>query len=192
MPITTFQGIIANQSTLLVNARELHERLQISTAFTKWIQRRIEDYNFAENLDFIETVKFDRVERGFLGSREIEIKDYHITLDMAKELCMLERSELGRQARRYFINMEKQSKQLALQLQEQVKRTYLAENPEAKQLIRYRNAGLTVAEVAKLMNLSESQVTTRFAKMFKLGFLNAKMAINTPHVSLYCLHKGAI
>lgn len=174
MPITTFQGIIANQSTLLVNARELHERLQISTAFTKWIQRRIEDYNFAENLDFIETVKFDRVERGFLGSREIEIKDYHITLDMAKELCMLERSELGRQARRYFINMEKQSKQLALQLQEQVKRTYLAENPEAKQLIRYRNAGLTVAEVAKLMNLSESQVTTRFAKMFKLGFFERK------------------
>ena len=174
MPITTFQGIIANQSTLLVNARELNERLQISTAFTKWIQRRIEDYNFAENLDFIETVKFDRVERGFLGSREIEIKDYHITLDMAKELCMLERSELGRQARRYFINMEKQSKQLALQLQEQVKRTYLAENPEVKQIIRYRNAGLTQAEIALLMNMTRHQVIVHLSKLFQLGILERK------------------
>jgi phage anti-repressor protein len=174
MPISTFTGLIANQSTTLVNARELHERLQISTPFHKWIQRRIEDYNFVENLDFIGTDKFVHTEAGFFGVRETLVKDYHITVDMAKELCMLERSELGRQARRYFINMEKQSKQLALQLQEQVKRTYLAENPEAKQLIRYRNAGLTVAEVAKLMNLSESQVTTRFAKMFKLGFFERK------------------
>ena len=172
--ISTFTASIQNQSVQLINARELHERLQISTRFDVWIACRISDYEFTPSLDFIETIKFDHVERGFLGSREIEIKDYHITLDMAKELCMLERSELGRQARRYFINMEKQSKQLALQLQEQVKRTYLAENPEAKQLIRYRNAGLTVAEVAKLMNLSESQVTTRFAKMFKLGFFERK------------------
>lgn len=167
--ISTFTASIQNQSVQLINARELHERLQISTRFDIWISRRISDYNFVENLDFIERSTLNN--RGFFKT---ETKDYHLTLDMAKELCMLERSELGRQARRYFINMEKQSKQLALQLQEQVKRTYLAENPEAKQLIRYRNAGLTVAEVAKLMNLSESQVTTRFAKMFKLGFFERK------------------
>lgn len=109
--ITTFTGTIQNQSTQLINARDLHQKLEIQTSFHKWIQRRISDYNFAENLDFIETVKFDRVERGFFGEREIELKDYHITLDMAKELCMLERSELGQQARRYFIAMEKQAKQ---------------------------------------------------------------------------------
>ena len=85
MPIQTFSGVIANQSTLLVNARELHERLQISTPFHKWIQRRIEDYNFAENLDFIERTNLSA--RGFFKT---EVKDYHLTLDMAKELCMLE------------------------------------------------------------------------------------------------------
>ena len=166
MPISTFTGVIANQTTLLINARELHQRLQVKTLFKDWIKRRIEEYGFIDGEDFSSDLS-----KSAFGRPSI---DYHITVDMAKELCMLERSELGRQARRYFINMEKQSKQLALQLQEQVKRTYLAENPEAKQLIRYRNAGLTGAEVAKLMNLSESQVTTRFAKMFKLGFFERK------------------
>ena len=87
---------------------------------------------------------------------------------------MLERSELGRQARRYFINMEKQSKQLALQLQEQVKRTYLAENPEVKQIIRYRNAGLTQAEIALLMNMTRHQVIVHLSKLFQLGILERK------------------
>ncbi|MDE3988691.1 antA/AntB antirepressor family protein, partial [Glaesserella parasuis] len=115
MPISTFKGVIANQTTLLVNARELHERLQISTRFDIWISRRINEYNFLENLDFTETIKFERVEKGFFGEREIEVKEYHLTLDMAKELCMLERSELGRQARRYFIEQEKNAKALAEQ-----------------------------------------------------------------------------
>lgn len=109
--ITTFTGSLQNQSTLLINARELHERLQITTKFQDWIKRRISEYNFAENLDFIEVLKFENVERGFFGTREIEVKEYHITLDMAKELCMLERSELGQQARRYFIRMEKEALQ---------------------------------------------------------------------------------
>lgn len=167
--ISTFNGAIQNQSVQFVNARELHERLQVATPFHKWIQRRISEYEFTENLDFIERTILSA--RGFF---QTDVKDYHITLDMAKELCMLERSELGRQARRYFIEMEKQSKQLALQLQEQIKLTYLATNPEAKRLLRYRNAGLTTAEMAKLMNLSESQVTARLAKMIQLGFFERK------------------
>lgn len=112
--IATFTGSLQNQSTLLINARELHERLQVTTKFQDWIKRRISEYNFAKDLDFIEVLKFENVERGFFGAREIEIKDYHITLDMAKELCMLERSELGQQARRYFIAMEKRAKELAV------------------------------------------------------------------------------
>lgn len=107
--LKTFSGLINNQPVTLHNARELHEFLQISTRFDIWIQRRISEYNFIENLDFIGVIKFERTEAGFFGKREKEIKEYHITLDMAKELCMLERSELGQQARRYFIKMEKQA-----------------------------------------------------------------------------------
>lgn len=110
--IATFTGLLQNQPILLINARELHERLDIATPFHKWIQRRISEYNFAENLDFIGVDKIVRTEAGFFGSRETEIKEYHITLDMAKELCMLERSELGQQARRYFIQKEKEANAL--------------------------------------------------------------------------------
>ncbi|TEW31414.1 phage antirepressor Ant [Histophilus somni] len=105
--ISTFTGSIQNQPIQLINARELHEVLQISTRFDTWIQRRIFEYNFAPNLDFIE--------RSILGNRgffKAETKEYHITLDMAKELCMLERSELGQQARRYFIQKEKEANAL--------------------------------------------------------------------------------
>lgn len=105
--IATFTGLLQNQPILLINARELHERLEISTRFDTWIQRRISEYNFTPNLDFIE--------RSILGNRgffKAETKEYHITLDMAKELCMLERSELGQQARRYFIQKEKEANAL--------------------------------------------------------------------------------
>lgn len=201
MPISTFTGVIANQTTTLVNARELHARLQISTAFTKWIQRRVSEYNFVENLDFIETVKFDRVEKGFFGEREIEVKDYHLTLDMAKELCMLERSELGRQARRYFIEQEKKAQALAEQnaqllasippfllnnpdhttmLIERAWQAFFLAHPEAKEILRYRGMGLSNPEIGKLLNLGRKALGTRLAKMFELGLIERR-ATNSPN-----------
>ncbi|WP_419852420.1 antA/AntB antirepressor family protein [Actinobacillus pleuropneumoniae] len=107
--IKTFTGSLQNQSIQLINARELHERLQSKQHFSDWIKKRIADYGFEENLDFIGVHTTMITEAGFFGKREKEIKDYHITLDMAKELCMLERSELGQKARRYFIQMEKEA-----------------------------------------------------------------------------------
>ena len=195
MPIQTFSGVIANQSTLLVNARELHERLQISTPFHKWIQRRIEDYNFAENLDFIERTNLSA--RGFFKT---EVKDYHLTLDMAKELCMLERSELGRQARRYFIEQEKEAKRLAEQnakllasippfllsnpdqtamLIGRAHQAFFLTYPEAKDILRYREMGLTNPEIAKLLGLSKNTIERRLTKMFELGLTERRQAVNT-------------
>lgn len=215
MPITTFTGLIANQTTTLVNARELHERLQISTAFTKWIQRRISDYNFVENLDFIETVKFDRLGRGFFGEREIEVKDYHLTLDMAKELCMLERSELGRQARRYFIEMEKQASleiprlqaenhalkqqlvsvpafmrnhDLHMKLLNQAISALFLAYPECKEIVRYRDMGLTNAEIGKLLSLGKKSLEVRLNKLFELGL--AERRANNQHTQPAQLQLG--
>lgn len=72
--ISTFIGQINNQSIQLVNARDLHEGLQISTPFHKWIQRRIADFNFIENLDFTVTDKFVRLDRGMFGMRDVYTK----------------------------------------------------------------------------------------------------------------------
>ena len=195
MPISTFTGVIANQSTLLVNARELHERLQISTRFDIWIQRRISEYNFVENLDFIERSTLNN--RGFFKT---ETKDYHLTLDMAKELCMLERSELGRQARRYFIEQEKEAKRLAEQnakllasippfllsnpdqtamLIGRAHQAFFLTYPEAKDILRYREMGLTNPEIAKLLGLSKNTIERRLTKMFELGLTERRQAVNT-------------
>ena len=85
-----------------VNARELHAFLEVQTRFNDWIKNRIEQYDFVENQDFTTVTK--NLEN---GGRSIE---YHTTLDMAKELSMVERTEKGKQARKYFIECEKRLK----------------------------------------------------------------------------------
>lgn len=109
--ITTFTGSLQNQTVQLINARDLHSLLKVKRDFSTWIKDRISDYGFILNEDFSPVLGKSE---GFFGRPS---KDYHITLDMAKELCMLERSELGQQARRYFIQMEKAARQLAQQQQ---------------------------------------------------------------------------
>lgn len=111
--IKAFTGSLQNQSIQLINARELHQLLQVGRDFSNWIKSRIESYGFIENEDFtcspnLASEKSKGLASLWGGQNKI---DYHITLDMAKELCMLERSELGQKARRYFIQMEKEALQ---------------------------------------------------------------------------------
>lgn len=93
---------IGNGSVQTVNARELHEFLEVGKVFAAWIQERIEQYGFAENVDF---VCFPISESKGRGGRNR--KEYALTLDMAKELAMVERNEKGKQARQYFIECER-------------------------------------------------------------------------------------
>lgn len=86
----------------LVDARELHEFLNVSSRFNDWITGRINKYGFIEGQDF--TAFTENIVN---GGRKIE---YAITLDMAKELSMVENNEKGRIARKYFIQKEKEAK----------------------------------------------------------------------------------
>ena len=97
--IAVFNGEIGDESQMVCNARELHGFLQSGQEFANWIKDRIEKYGFIENQDFLINLS----ESG--GGRPAT--DYHITLDMAKELAMVERNEMGRKIRRYFIECEK-------------------------------------------------------------------------------------
>ena len=81
------------------NGKELHEFLEVRSKFADWIKNRISEYDFTVNQDFTTVSK--NLEN---GGRSI---DYYITLDMAKELSMVERNEKGKQARKYFIECEK-------------------------------------------------------------------------------------
>lgn len=88
-----------------VSARELHEGLEIKTAFKDWFPRMAE-YGFEIGKDF-NPLKNEQVR--IEGSREVtrELLDYQISVDMAKQICMIQRTEKGRQYRQYFLDLEK-------------------------------------------------------------------------------------
>ena len=88
----------------LVSARELHEFLEIKTDFRKWFPRMCE-YGFEESIDYT-PVKFVH------PMNLQECTDYAISIDMAKELSMIQRTEKGKQARLYFIECEKKLKEV--------------------------------------------------------------------------------
>ncbi|QYD76940.1 antA/AntB antirepressor family protein [Escherichia coli] len=102
--IPVFNGTIANETALLCNARDLHAFLGVKKVFAAWITNRISEYEFIENQDYILLSNLGKQTSGRGGHNR---KDYHLTLDTAKELAMVERNEKGRQIRRYFIECEK-------------------------------------------------------------------------------------
>lgn len=88
----------------VVSGRELHDFLGVQTKYTQWFERMV-SYGFTENVDFI----------GFSQKREKPTDgrptiDHALTLDMAKEISMIQRTEKGKQARQYFIEVEKEYK----------------------------------------------------------------------------------
>jgi anti-repressor protein len=82
-----------------VNARDLHAYLGAGARFNDWIRRRIDEYGFTEHKDF----------ECYSNLSNNGPKDYMISIDMAKELCMVERNEKGKEARQYFIECERRA-----------------------------------------------------------------------------------
>lgn len=94
----------ADNGNVIVSGRDLHEFLEVQTKYTDWFKRMIE-YGFKENVDFSVFLKNEHDKTAFGGVRKIT--DHALTLDMAKEISMIQRTEKGKQARRYFIQVEK-------------------------------------------------------------------------------------
>lgn len=92
-----------------VNARELHQFLESKQDFSTWIKSRVEKYEFVEGQDFCSFHKIMERETG--ATTRIE---YALSIDMAKELSMVENNEKGRLARKYFIECEKKANTPAL------------------------------------------------------------------------------
>lgn len=196
LSIVTFTGSLQNQSTLLVNARNLHQLLQIKTPFHKWISRRLSESRFRKNIDFIERTTLSN--RGFFKTESIE---YHLTLRMAGHLCLMENNEIGDKIRDQVIEHENQIVQeisllkaentqlkqqitlvpafirdpdLYLKLLEQAQTLLFTIYPEYKKIIHYRDIGLNNSEIAKLIGITKPALERRLAKMFSLGLLERK------------------
>ena len=108
MNITLHRNTINHEEQKTVNARELHAFLEVGKDFSTWIKDRIEQYGFTENQDFAVFAEIGENPQG--GRPRVE---YALSLNMAKELSMVERTDKGKQARAYFIEMERQAKQAA-------------------------------------------------------------------------------
>jgi len=93
-----------DNDTPTVSGRELHEVLEVGTAYKDWFPRMCE-YGFTEGTDF-NPLKNERVQMEGCRTVTRMVEDHQLTIPMAKELCMLQRNEKGKQARQYFINLE--------------------------------------------------------------------------------------
>ena len=110
-----------NGEGFCVSAKDLHKQLQVGRDYTTWIKDRIKKYDFISNEDYIEYwvkdgIIFDDTQ---MGDVKLDItnsnqmvrngysKEYKLTIDCAKQLCMVQNNNLGKIARKYFIYVEK-------------------------------------------------------------------------------------
>lgn len=94
--------LLDTNDTPTISGRELHCKLEIETPYHKWFPRMCA-YGFTENQDFFEVM--DKIVQNPLGGRPAT--DHQITIDMAKEICMLQRTEQGKAVRRYLLDLER-------------------------------------------------------------------------------------
>ena len=93
--------IAVNFDTQMVSARELHEKLGINKRFSVWFETNSQ--GFVEGEDFTSVLSGTVVNNGAIR----ELQDYEMTIDMAKHICLMSRTEKGKQCRQYLIDLEK-------------------------------------------------------------------------------------
>ncbi len=176
--IQTFQGQLAGETQTLVNASEIYDVLKPTTRFNDWIARRIEQFDFIDGEDF-----YSKLSKGLLGRPKAE---YHLSLDMAKELCLVENTEQGKKARRYFIDVEKQARQhipaflrrgaddvgsLAEHQLAVMRSVVLDAKPMWAKLKRYFEANLTQGEMRQLTGMGDSALRENLRHMTLAGLI---------------------
>jgi len=141
-----------------VNARDLHDKLGVKTTFTTWINRAIEKYDLAEGVDY-ESLSI-------LQASGQTHKEYAVSMDMAKELSMLENNTEGKKWRKYFISIEKQATQPQKQMTHLETAKMLVQSLEQveKLELRVEHQTETIKAVAQL-NVHAGEVTiSKFCK----------------------------
>lgn len=153
-----------------VDGRELYEFLQVKTPYTIWFERMCE-YGFMENVDFWtankNVIRVDGVE---MPQKKI---DHELTISMAKELCMIQRTERGKQARLYFIECEKRLKAMqapSYQISDPIERAkaWIKEQEQLKQLAAQNEEMQPKALFADAVSSSHTSILIRdLAKLIK-------------------------
>lgn len=167
----------------VVSGRELHKMLEVATAYKDWFPRMCE-YGFVEGQDFNPLI-FEQVQ--IEGNREVkrQMTNHLIKLDMAKEICMIQRTERGKLARQYFIQIEKDYNSpekimaRALRIAEQELSTLKIQAEEMKPKALFADAvsashtSILVGDLAKLLRQNGIDIGANrlFEKLREKGFL---------------------
>lgn len=98
---------VGDSTIQTVNARQLHEALMVGKDFSNWVKGRIDRFGFENGRDFVTTQDLSSPNLASAKARPQTIIEYHLSLDMAKEIAMVENNDRGRAVRRHFIACEK-------------------------------------------------------------------------------------
>jgi len=168
--IPTTTGTLAGVEQTLVDARTLHKHLGVGKMFAHWIKDRIETYGFSEGSDFLP--KLAKTPGLFGGRPKTE---YLLSLEVAKELALIENNAAGRAIRRALIAYERDTPALLRRQQAQIAQLRLAlvgTDRVLHDLVRYHQMGLARGEIAKLLGISGDAVARRLRKADALGLLH--------------------
>lgn len=171
-----------------VSARELHQFLESKQQFADWIKNRIDKYGFVEGLDYEVFHNFIKNPQGGRPTTE-----YALSIDMAKELSMVENNEKGRQARKYFIECEKLARNTILpsyQIEDPIARAerWIEEQKERKAL-EAKNAAMQ-PKAEYFDNLVEKGLLTNFRDTAKEIGLKQNQFINILQEKKYVYRDG--
>jgi phage anti-repressor protein len=116
LPIRLTQALIGGATVQAADARDLHAFLDVRKAFATWIKVQIAAYGFEEGRDFITAEGLSVPSKEGSKGRPQKTVEYLITMDMAKEVSMVSKTDRGKEARRYFIECERRVHQPFLSL----------------------------------------------------------------------------
>ena len=141
-----------NSNDITLSARELHNFLEVTERFNNWFNRQLQ-YGFEENRDYVGRKVFNTLAKQ-------ELQDYEIKLDMAKEIAMIQRNEKGKQARQYFLQVEKawNSPEMimkrALEIANKQVENLKLENTEQKKLLKEQKPKVLFADAVSTSHTS--------------------------------------
>lgn len=179
-------NVTTNGDKLTLSARELHKELNIAGRFSRWFEQ-MSEYGFEENVDYTSVQNCTEVQNNG-GIQVRELQDYQITLDMAKEIAMLQRNEKGKQIRKKLIELEKawnspeKVMARALDIAHKTIANLQIENEEMKpkalfaDTVAASDSSILVGQEAKLISQSGCKMGQNrfFARLRENGYLCSK------------------
>ena len=152
----------------LVSARELHKGLQVTERFSSWFDRYVVKYGFIENIDYVGCKVFNTLAKQTL-------QDYALSIDVAKHVSMIQRNELGMKFRTYFIECEKQLKQISIASYmisdpiERAQKWIEEEKVRQKLALQIEQEKPKIDRYEALMNTKNTYTVTQMAKCYGLS-----------------------